>query len=68
MDPETFPPSSGSAMATATVEGSWVTSVGREEIIEKRQHRDKEREARLTGEKVRCIDTLMNTGSEGNHM
>lgn len=51
MGPQTFPPSAGSAMATATVEGSWVSSVGRTEIIGKRQHRDKELEARLTGEK-----------------
>jgi hypothetical protein len=33
--PEIFPPSPGSAMATATVEGSWVTSEGRAEIIGK---------------------------------
>lgn len=55
-------------MATATVEGSWVTSEERPEIIGRRQYKDKELEARLTGEKVRFIGTLMNMESEGNYM
>lgn len=55
-------------MATATVEGSWVTSEERAEIIGRRQYKDKELEARLTGEKVRFIGTLMNMESEGNYM